>query len=63
MMEAVRTSETSVYFESTRRYTDLPEGCHLHTHRRKKQKSHDISLVKRKDKPILLAARSEALIA
>jgi hypothetical protein len=28
-MEAVRTSETSVYFnETTRRY--FPEGCHLH---------------------------------
>jgi hypothetical protein len=28
MMEAVRTSETSVYFnETTRRY--IPEGCHL----------------------------------
>jgi hypothetical protein len=29
MMEAVRTSETSIYFnETTRRY--IPEGCHLH---------------------------------
>jgi hypothetical protein len=29
IMEAVRTSETSVYFnETTRRYN--PEGCHLH---------------------------------
>jgi hypothetical protein len=28
MMEAVHTSETSVYFnETTRRY--IPEGCHL----------------------------------
>jgi hypothetical protein len=31
MMEAVRTYETSVYFnETTRRYT--PEGCHLRLH-------------------------------
>jgi hypothetical protein len=27
MMEAVRTSETSLYFEPIRRY--IPEGCHL----------------------------------
>jgi hypothetical protein len=33
MMDAVRTSETSVYFnETTRRY--IPEGCHLQTRRR-----------------------------
>jgi hypothetical protein len=40
MMEAVRTSETSVYFinKTTRRY--IPEGCHLHTRRRENQKSH-----------------------
>jgi hypothetical protein len=32
MMETVRTSETSVYFnETTRRYTRIPEGCHLHS--------------------------------
>jgi hypothetical protein len=30
MMEAVRTSETSIYFK-TRRY--IPEGCHLPTRR------------------------------
>jgi len=39
MMEAVRTSETSVYFhETTRRY--VPESCHLHTRRRENLKSH-----------------------
>jgi hypothetical protein len=33
MMEALRTSETSVYFmEITRRY--IPAGYHLHTRRR-----------------------------
>jgi hypothetical protein len=32
-MEALRTSETLVYFiETTRRY--IPEACHLHTRRR-----------------------------
>jgi hypothetical protein len=35
MMEAVRTSETAVYFcDTTRRH--IPEGCHLHTRRRGK---------------------------
>jgi hypothetical protein len=39
VMEAIRTSETSVYFnETTRRY--IPEGCHLHTRRRKNLKFH-----------------------
>jgi hypothetical protein len=38
MMEAVRTSETSVnFYQTTRR--DVPEGCHLHTHRRENLKS------------------------
>jgi hypothetical protein len=38
-MEAVRTSETSVYFsEIIRRY--IPESCHLHTRRRENLKSH-----------------------
>jgi hypothetical protein len=33
IMEAVRTSETSMYFyQTTRRY--IPEGCHLHIRRR-----------------------------
>jgi hypothetical protein len=37
--EAVRTSETSDYFnETTHRY--IPEGCHLHTRRRESLKSH-----------------------
>jgi hypothetical protein len=39
MMEAVRTSETSVnFYETTRR--NIPEGCHLHTRRRENLKSH-----------------------
>jgi len=39
MMEAVRTSETSVYYnETTRRY--IPEGSNLHTRRRENLKSH-----------------------
>jgi hypothetical protein len=38
LTEAIRTSETSVYFNyTTRRY--IPEGCHLHTRRRKNMKS------------------------
>jgi hypothetical protein len=38
MMEAVRTSEMSVYFNgTTRRY--IPEGCHFHTRRCEKLKS------------------------
>jgi hypothetical protein len=40
MMEAVRTSETLVYFnETTRRYT--PEGYHLDTRRRENLKPHE----------------------
>jgi hypothetical protein len=40
MMEAVRTSETSVYSkESTRRY--IPEGTNLHNRHREKLKSHN----------------------
>jgi hypothetical protein len=39
MMEEVRASETSVYYnETTRRY--ILEGCHLHTRRREDLKSH-----------------------
>jgi hypothetical protein len=39
MMKAVRTAETSVYFnETTRRFT--PDGCHLHTRRHENLKSH-----------------------
>jgi hypothetical protein len=39
MMEAVRTSETSVnFYETTRR--NIQEGFHLHTRRRQKIKSH-----------------------
>jgi hypothetical protein len=39
MMEAVRTSETSVYLnETTRRY--IPEDSKLHTRRRENLKSH-----------------------
>jgi hypothetical protein len=44
MMEAVRTSETSVCFhETTRPYT--PEGCHLRTRRHGNLKSHNAFLV------------------
>jgi hypothetical protein len=38
MMEAVRTSETSVYSETTRRI--ISEGSNLHTRRRGSLKSH-----------------------
>jgi hypothetical protein len=39
MMEAVRTSETSVYSnDTTRRY--IPEGSRLHVRRREDPKSH-----------------------
>jgi hypothetical protein len=42
MMEAVRTSETSVYSnEITRRY--IPEGSHLHNRRRENLKSYNLS--------------------
>jgi hypothetical protein len=41
MMEAVQTSETSVYFnETTRHY--IPAHCHLHTHRRENLKYHKL---------------------
>jgi hypothetical protein len=40
MIEAVRTSETSVYSETTWRY--IPEGSNLHTRRRENLKSHEI---------------------
>jgi hypothetical protein len=43
MMEAVRTSETSVYNETTRRY--IPESCHLHTRHGENLKSHSLGLV------------------
>jgi len=42
MMEAVRTSEMSVYFETTRRYN--LESCRLHTRRRENLKSHNSCL-------------------
>jgi hypothetical protein len=42
MMEAVRTSETSVYSETTRRY--IPEGSNLHTRRRENLKSRMIKI-------------------
>jgi hypothetical protein len=32
VMEAIGTSETSVYFETKRRY--ITESCHLHARRR-----------------------------
>jgi hypothetical protein len=44
MMEAVLTSETSVFFnEITRRY--IPESYHLHTRRRENIKSHIFCLL------------------
>jgi hypothetical protein len=40
LMEVLRTSETSIYFnETTRRY--IPESCHLHTRRRANLKSEE----------------------
>jgi hypothetical protein len=41
MMEAVRTSETSVYSNKTTRHY-IPEGCHHQTRRRENLKSHTI---------------------
>jgi hypothetical protein len=38
IMESVHTSETSVYFETTRRY--IPKGCHLHISHRENVKSY-----------------------
>jgi hypothetical protein len=39
VMEAVRTSETLLYFNDiAQRY--VPEGCHFHTDRREKMKLH-----------------------
>jgi hypothetical protein len=44
LMEAVRTSETSVNsHQSTRRYN--PQGSHLHTHRRENSKSYAVFAV------------------
>jgi hypothetical protein len=41
MLEAVRTSEMSVYFnKTTRRY--IPDGCYLHTRRRENMNSHSL---------------------
>jgi hypothetical protein len=40
MMEAVRTSETSVYSSETTRHC-IPEDSHLHTRRRENLKSHE----------------------
>jgi hypothetical protein len=42
-MEAVRTSETPVYSETTLRY--IPEGSHLHTRRRENLKSQLIEII------------------
>jgi hypothetical protein len=39
MMEAARTSETSVNIYQTTQYNN-PEDSHLHTHRRENLKSH-----------------------
>jgi hypothetical protein len=45
MMEAVRTSETSVYFNETPRRMKLPEGYNPHTRRRENLKSHMMVLL------------------
>jgi hypothetical protein len=50
MIEAEHTSETSVYFNDSRRY--VPDGCHLHTRRRENQKF--LSVYLRKTKSVLL---------
>jgi hypothetical protein len=42
MMEAVRTFETSVYSDTTRRY--IPEGSNLHTRRRENFKYHTMTV-------------------
>jgi hypothetical protein len=43
MMEAVRTSETSVYFsETTQRY--IPESCYIHTRRCENLESHSLNM-------------------
>jgi hypothetical protein len=43
LIEAARTSETSVYFnETTLHY--IPEGCNLHTRRHDKLKTHSSKL-------------------
>jgi hypothetical protein len=39
MMEAARTSETSVHYNEPKR-SYIPEGCHLNTRRRENLKSH-----------------------
>jgi hypothetical protein len=43
MMEAVRTSESSVYSETTLRY--IPEGSNLNTRRRENLISHKFSVI------------------
>jgi hypothetical protein len=40
MMEAVHTSETSVFFNETK-WCYIQESCHLHTHRCENLKSHE----------------------
>jgi hypothetical protein len=43
MMEAVCTSETSVYFYKTTQHC-IPEGCHLHIHRHDNLNSHSCKM-------------------
>jgi hypothetical protein len=52
MMEAVGTSETFVYFETTRRY--IPEGYHLRTHRRDNLKSYAILVISRRSAALFM---------
>jgi hypothetical protein len=43
MMEAVRTSETSVYFNETA-WCSIPEGYCIHIRRRENMKSHKFTI-------------------
>jgi hypothetical protein len=43
-MEAVRTSETSVYYKETTR-RNIPESYHLHTHRRENLQSRTVTVL------------------
>jgi hypothetical protein len=44
MMEAARSSETSLsFYQTTRRYN--PEDSHLHTHRRENLKSYKVRII------------------
>jgi hypothetical protein len=61
IMEAVRTSETSVYSETTRCY--IPERSHLHTRRRENLKSHKYIHNFKTSSLITLTAGSRACVS